>query len=89
MYIFDEMIDYGLPEGGKWTTKAHRKVAATVLLSNPRVSTRDNLMIYTKVINDIPSSKIKTVTLCDLLHLGIPLHLPRLSAKRKYEKSHK
>jgi hypothetical protein len=73
MYIHEEMIDLGLPEGGNWTSNDHRIVAQNILLSNPQITTREALMQCTKIINDIPQDKIRTVLFSDLYALGIPL----------------
>lgn len=59
MYIFPEMIDIGLGKSEKRTSKAHKVVAQTVLLCNPRLTTCDALIHNVRLINKIPKDKIK------------------------------
>lgn len=66
MYIFPEMIQLGLSDGQRWPSPAHKKVAQTVCLCNPRVRSRDTLQNMVEKINAIPKDKIKLVTLGDL-----------------------
>jgi hypothetical protein len=67
MYIFDDMIDLGLLENQKWPTRAHRKIAQTVLLCNPLVKTRDALINGTQRILKVPKKRIKKLTLDELI----------------------
>ena len=68
MYVFPEMLK--LTEQ-KWPSKAHQKVAETVLLCNPRYASLTALKEGAEIIAAIPSKEIKKVTAADLLYRGI------------------
>ena len=73
MYIFDDMIELGFPTGTKpeWPSPAHRRVAETALLCNPRIRFRDQLIQGVAIINKIPVDQIKKVTVADLRRFGV------------------
>ena len=70
MYAFPSMLKMTKQ---KWPTKAHQKVAETVLLCNPRYHTMTDLMEGAKIIAEISKDKIKEVTLMDLYSMGIKI----------------
>ena len=63
MYIFPDMIDMGLTKGETFKSDAHKVVASTIGLCNPRVVQRDHLMTIVKAVQEIPLDKIKSVTM--------------------------
>jgi hypothetical protein len=77
MYIFPDMIDMSFSDKEKieWPSKAHKVVAENVLLCNSLITDRDTLINCGRIIRKIPKSKIKIVTLLDLVKLGIPIRL--------------
>jgi hypothetical protein len=68
MYVFSEMLDLTKQ---KWPTKAHQKVAESVLLCNPRYTTLTDLIVGAKIVASVPKDRIKKVTASDLFSLGI------------------
>jgi hypothetical protein len=66
MYIIDNMIDMGLPEGENWTSNSHREVAKVIGLCNSRITNRTSLMEVCQKINKIPQDRIEKVTFVDL-----------------------
>ncbi len=68
MYVFPQMLEMTKQ---KWPSAAHKKVAETVLLCNPRYFTMTDLKHGASIIAAIPKNKIKLVTAGDLLALGI------------------
>lgn len=73
MYMMDNMIDIGLPDGKDWPTKAHRIVAKHVGLCNPRVTNRDALTEVVSSVLSIPNDAIEKVSLIDLVEdYGVP-----------------
>ena len=70
MYAFPEMLEM---TGQKWPSKAHQKVAETVLICNRQYHTMTALMEGARIIAEIPKDKIKKVTAGDLYALGIML----------------
>lgn len=70
MYLIENMIDMGLPDGASWPTEFHRVVAQKVLLANPEINTRDKLNNGVVNILNIPEDKIKTITIDDLSKYG-------------------
>lgn len=71
MYIMEEMIDIGLPEGIEWPDEpAYRIVAQKLLLENSDVTTADQLQTGVKNILKIPIDKIKTITIEELCKYG-------------------
>ena len=75
MYIFDEMIELGLPEGEEWPSKLHKKLAMNVLLCNPDITTRDSLIEGVKIILKIPEEEIPTLTYEKLVKYGFRARL--------------
>ncbi len=76
MYAFTEMIDLGFRADAKpnWTSDDHKQVAINALIGNPAINNRDALIESVKLINDIPKDSIRTVTVTDLIKIGIPFH---------------
>jgi hypothetical protein len=72
MYAFPDMIYMGLEEGEEFPTDDHRIVAVNVLIGNPNVTQRDQLMDGVRMINHIPKEEIREVTFGDLRELGVP-----------------
>jgi len=70
MYILEDMVDLGLPDGASWPTEWHRKAAQALLLNNPEIHTRDALNTGVSNILNIPSHKIKTIKIEDLPTYG-------------------
>jgi ribosomal protein S17 len=70
MYALDDMIEIGMEKGKKWKSKAHKDVAIAVCIYNPNVHTAICLGDNVRIINKIPMSKIKKVTVADLVKLG-------------------
>jgi len=70
MYAFPEMLEM---TGQAWPTKAHEKVAKTILIGNSRYFTMTDLKEGAQIIAEIPVNKIKKVTAGDLYALGIML----------------
>ena len=70
MYVFPEMLK--LTEV-KQPSKAHQKVAESILLCNSQYNTLTKLIGGAEIIAAIPEDKIKTVTAGDLYALGIML----------------
>lgn len=68
MYLFPEMLEM---TEVKWPTDAHRNVAEKVLLGNGRYDRLCDLTNAARIIANIPTDKIKTVTGVDLARLGI------------------
>jgi hypothetical protein len=69
MYILEDFLDDAKGEE-KWTSDAHRQVAAAVCLCNPNIFTWGTLTHNVEIINAIPKDKIKKVTAQDLEDLG-------------------
>ena len=67
MYTMPEMINMGLNENEKWVSNAHKKVAQTLLLCNPLITTRDKLINGVAKIQSIPKKRIKTITRQELV----------------------
>jgi hypothetical protein len=74
MYCFEDMIDLGIEKNEKWKTKAHRQVAITLLICNPRVDNRTLLMDLCKSINSIDKRHIKKFTIAEAVEMGVPVN---------------
>ena len=72
MYYIENMIDAGL-DGGEWTTPDHRIVAINCCIGNGNIKTMDNLQFNVKIINDIPTKVIRTITMDGLIEAGCNL----------------
>ena len=70
MYAFPSMLKLTKI---KQPTKAHQKVAETILLCNRQYHILDDLIHGAEIISAIPNDKIKKVTAGDLYALGIKL----------------
>ena len=70
MYVFPSMLKMTEVEQ---PSKAHQKVAETILLCNRQYTTLTNLRHGAEIIAAIPNDKIKKVTAGDLYALGIML----------------
>jgi len=70
MYLVDNMVDMGLPDGITWPTEWHRLAAQRILLANPEINTRDKLNNGVVNILNIPEDKIKTIKIDDLSQYG-------------------
>ncbi len=72
-YLFEEMIDTLGFEDGKphWTSDDHRHVAVFCLLGNPHI--RSTLMECVASINAIPQDKIRSITVGEVVALGVPV----------------
>jgi hypothetical protein len=70
MYLTEEFIDLGLPEGAQWPSPAHRAVAINLFIQNPAIRGRDMLQEGVAKVLKIPNGKIKKVTFKDLPKYG-------------------
>jgi len=70
MYCFPEMLELGL-KGKPWKSDAHRVVAEKLLLANPRINTLQLMIDNLAIIQSLSEEKVKRITLCDALYLGI------------------
>jgi len=70
MYMLEDMVDLGLPDGVMWPTEFHRKAAQALLLNNPEIHTRDALNTGVSNILNIPDHKIKSIKINDLPTYG-------------------
>jgi len=66
VYIHDEMIDLGLPDGVEWPTPAHRVFAQNLLLCNPAVHTCETLARAVEEVLALTHEQAMTVTLGQL-----------------------
>jgi hypothetical protein len=73
MYLFDYMIDYGLPAGQDWPSPAHRQVAVNALPGNPLIDSMDKLQLAVRAVCAVPADRIKAVTMRNLVEeFGAP-----------------
>lgn len=72
MYMIEEMVDKATGPAG-WKSQAHRKVAITLYIGNPRITTMEQLSDGVRRVNNIPMKEIKTVTMDGLSRWGITL----------------
>lgn len=70
MYILDSFLDEKFL-GIKWTSEKHKRVAVACLLRNKNITRKDELVRYSKIINEIEA--IDTTTFADISELGVPL----------------
>jgi len=70
MYILDDMVDMGLPDGVRWPSEMHRMAAQNILIANPEISNMDDLKKGVLNIINIPSEVLPSLTLDDLPKYG-------------------
>ena len=74
MYMIDNMVDLGLPEGIVWPSEFHKTAAIKILINNPEINTMDLLQSGVINILNIPIEKLPTLMLEDLPRYGFDIH---------------
>ena len=75
MYIYEDMVDMGLPNGVSWPTEAHRIVAQNILLNNSQIDDLDKLKQGVINVLNIPTTKIKTIKMEELSKYGFDIKI--------------
>lgn len=70
MYLFDDMVDMGLPDGVRWPSEMHRMAAQNLLIANPSIENMDDLKKGVLNIINIPGKTLETLTIEDLSRYG-------------------
>lgn len=70
MFCVPSMIDLGLLEGQSWPSKSYQKVARHILIDNPAINRRKQMIQGVQNILSIPPERINKVTLIDLEEFG-------------------
>ena len=71
MYALPDMIDLA---NQKWRSSAHKKVAVSLLIGNPRIVTRQQLIELGAAINALTLKAVKTLTIEGAVRMGIPFN---------------
>lgn len=70
MYILDDMVDMGLPDGIWWPSEMHRLAAQNILIANPSITNMNDLKQGVLNIINIPQKTLETLTIQDLTKYG-------------------
>lgn len=70
MYLMDEMVDMGLPDGVQWPSEMHRTAAQNILIANPSIKNMDDLKQGVLNIINIPQKTLEKLTIQDLPKYG-------------------
>jgi len=74
MYLLEDMIDMAIRKGKEWPSAAHRTVAINLCICNPNIKNMGDMSTVVKIVNKIPKTKIKTITVAEIREL-LPFHV--------------
>lgn len=71
MYALENMIDLCDQE---WKSDVHKVVAIRLLIGNPRIVSRNQLIEFGGRINDLSEEDVKALTIEGAVRLGVPFN---------------